>query len=157
MSGLKKRLYRKLRKLLAPVVVDIIKKEIRVWGDPSRLEIADTAHMVNTLFNTVSGNITIGDHTFAGHNVSIITGTHDYEAMLRDRAKAYPKRGGDVVIGEGVWLGSNATILGPCVIGDHAVVAAGAVVTAGSEIPAATIVAGVPARPVRRIDRVPED
>lgn len=157
MSGLKNRLQRKLRKLLAPIVVEIIQKEIRVWGDPARLSIADTAHMVNTLFNTVSGSITVGDHTFAGHNVSIITGTHDYEAVLRDRAKAYPESGGDIVIGAGVWLGSNATILGPCTIGDHAVVAAGAVVTAGSEIAAGTIVAGVPARPVRRIDAVRTD
>jgi acetyltransferase-like isoleucine patch superfamily enzyme len=151
MGKLKTKLQRKLRKLLTPVVVEIIKKEIRVWGDPSRLDIAATAHMTNTLFNTVSGTITIGDHSFAGHNVSIITGTHDYTALLAGRAKAYPRNGGDVVIGKGVWLGSNATILGPCTIGDHAVIAAGAVVTSGSEIPAGAIVAGVPARTVKTI------
>jgi acetyltransferase-like isoleucine patch superfamily enzyme len=41
-------------------------------------------------------------------------------------------------------VASNATILGPCVIGEHAVVAAGAVVT--GDVPARTIYAGVPAK-----------
>jgi acetyltransferase-like isoleucine patch superfamily enzyme len=39
-------------------------------------------------------------------------------------------------------------------IGDHAVVAAGSVVT--NDVPARTVVAGVPARPVRTLD-IPDD
>lgn len=107
--------------------------------------------MVNTLFNTSSGNIVIGDYTFTGHNASIITGTHCYEKFLAERM-GFPITGGDIKIGKGVWIGTNAVILGPCKIGDHAVVAAGSVVTPNSKIEPGVIVAGIPARIVKRLE-----
>jgi acetyltransferase-like isoleucine patch superfamily enzyme len=137
---------------LSPIVQTIINTEIRIWGERDRLHLAPTSEMVNTLFNLSSGQITVGDHTFTGHNVSIITGTHDYQAVLADRLTNIPESGRDITIGQGVWIGSNAIILGPCTIGDHAVIAAGAVVTAGSQIPAGVIVAGIPAKVIKPID-----
>jgi acetyltransferase-like isoleucine patch superfamily enzyme len=137
---------------LSPIVQTIINTEIRIWGERDRLHLAPTSEMVNTLFNLSSGQITVGDHTFTGHNVSIITGTHDYHAVLADRLTHIPESGRDITIGQGVWIGSNAIILGPCTIGDHAVIAAGAVVTAGSQIPAGVIVAGIPAKVIKPID-----
>jgi len=54
-----------------------------------------------------------------------------------------------LTIGNDVWIGDNVTIVASCrTIGDGAVVAAGSVVT--RDIPAFTIVAGVPAKQVRR-------
>ena len=147
-------LRRALRVALRPVVLDIINGEIRVWGDRSRLSIAPSAYMVNTLFNVSSGTITVGEHTFTGHNVSIITGSHDYNLRLQRRKQDIPRAGNDIEIGRGVWIGSNAVVLGPCRIGDHAVIAAGAVVT--SDVPASTIVAGIPARALRKIPIVRE-
>ncbi len=150
------RLIRFIRRLpiivLKPVVLAIINKEIRVWGDPKRLKISKKAVMLNTLFNTSSGWIEVGDYTFTGHNVSIITGTHRYESLLEDRMADFPKDGQDIKIGKGVWICSNALILGPCTIGNHSVIAAGSVVLPGSEIPPGTIVAGVPARPIKTLD-----
>ena len=64
---------------------------------------------------------------------------------------AIPTIGQDIVIGNGAWIGTNAVILGPCIIGDHAVVAAGAVVT--KDVPAYAIVAGVPAKIIKYIDQ----
>ena len=55
-----------------------------------------------------------------------------------------------IVLGRNVWVGSNATILRGVTIGDNAVVAAGAVVA--KDVEANTIVGGVPARLLRRID-----
>jgi acetyltransferase-like isoleucine patch superfamily enzyme len=52
-----------------------------------------------------------------------------------------------VVIGDDVWIGANATVLDGVTVGDHAVVAAGAVVT--RDVAEWTVVAGVPARPIR--------
>ena len=53
-----------------------------------------------------------------------------------------------MVIGNDVWIGYGAKILGGISIGDGAVVAAWSVVT--KSVPPYTIVAGVPARPLRR-------
>ena len=52
-------------------------------------------------------------------------------------------------IGKRVWIGSNATVLPGVTIGDGAVVAAGAVVT--RDVPANTVVGGVPAKVIRHI------
>ncbi len=123
-----------------------------VWGDPARLHIHETAEMVNTLFNTSSGLITVGAYTFTGHNVCILTGTHYAEAKLKERMNGVPWCGRDIVIGSGVWLASNSTILGPCTIGDNAVVAAGAVVVPGTTIPPNEIWGNIPARPLAKLE-----
>jgi len=141
-----------LQQEIAPVVHELIHSQIRVWGSRDRLHLAPTAAMVNTLFNTASGQITVGDYSFAGHNVSILTGSHDVSQRGKARMESYPSEGRDIVIGNGVWIGSNATVLGPCTIGNDAVVAAGAVVIAGTVVPAGAIVAGVPARVVKTIE-----
>jgi acetyltransferase-like isoleucine patch superfamily enzyme len=117
-----------------------------VFGDERRLQIHKTAQVHNAMFNTVSGTIEIRAHAFFGHGVSVLTGTHDIEKVGAARSRAFPRRGRDILIEEGAWVASNATILGPCVIGENAVVAAGAVVT--DDVPARTIYAGVPARRV---------
>lgn len=136
--------------ILRPIVLDIVNTKIRIWGDPARLSISKSAHMMNTLFNVSSGTISVGDSTFAGHNVSIITGTHDYNLCMEERKWNVPRNGRDIRIGKGVWIGSNAVILGPCDIGDHAVIAACALVI--DDVPPYSVVAGIPARVVRRID-----
>jgi virginiamycin A acetyltransferase len=60
---------------------------------------------------------------------------------------------GDTIVGNDVWIGHEATVLPGVTIGDGAVVGAGAVVA--SDVPAYTVVAGNPARPVRA--RFPAD
>ena len=56
-----------------------------------------------------------------------------------------------ITVGKNVWIGSHATILSGVTIGDNSVVAAGAVVT--KSVPANTVVAGVPARIVKTIEK----
>ena len=124
-----------------------------VYGDPAKLHIHPTAVVNNALFNLSSGEITIEEYAFFGHNVSVLTGTHDVTKFDRERQVGVPKTGRDVVIGRGAWVSSNALVLGPCRIGEHAVVAAAALVT--GDIPPYTIVAGIPARPVRTIEARP--
>jgi acetyltransferase-like isoleucine patch superfamily enzyme len=67
------------------------------------------------------------------------------------RQLSVPQAGQDILIESGVWIGSNATVLGPCVIGHHAVIAAGAVVT--GDVEAWCIYAGMPACKIASIDR----
>ena len=71
--------------------------------------------------------------------------------VCAERQVAVPKSGRDVVIEEGVWISSNATVVGPCRIGAHAVVGVGSLVL--KDVEPYTVVAGNPARVLRTIPR----
>lgn len=116
-----------------------------------RVFLGENVELNNAVLNVVSGDIRIGDHSFLGHGVSLLTGTHNYRARGAQRQTSSPAAGHDIVIGKGVWIASNVTVIGPCTIGDDAVVAAGAVV-AMPEVPAAAIVGGVPAKIIGHIE-----
>jgi acetyltransferase-like isoleucine patch superfamily enzyme len=120
-----------------------------VHGDKARLRIHPTAVVNNALFNVGSGDISVGEYAFFGHNVSVLTGTHDINKFGRERQLAIPRAGRDIVIGEGAWLASNVLVLGPCVIGAHAVVGGGSLVI--GDVEPYSIVAGSPARVLRTI------
>ncbi len=90
------------------------------------------------------GGITIGDGCQIGHNVVLATLNHALAPEKRGNLQPSP-----IHIGKNVWIGSNAVILPGVVLGDGAVVAAGAVVT--KDVPANTIVGGVPAKTIRYI------
>jgi acetyltransferase-like isoleucine patch superfamily enzyme len=78
--------------------------------------------------------------------VRFITAVHDHHHRGYLRYATVEREGRDIVLGEGVMVGSGATILGPCTIGDHAVIAAGAVVTA--DVLPGVVVGGIPARQI---------
>ena len=125
-------------------------QQMAIFGDAARLHIHPTAKVNDALFNLSSGEVTVGADSFFGHRVSVLTGTHDVNTFGPKRQDAIPIDGHDIVIGEGVWVASNVTIVGPCTIGDHAVVAVASLVL--DDVDAYTIVAGHPATVVRVID-----
>jgi acetyltransferase-like isoleucine patch superfamily enzyme len=122
----------------------------RVHGDRARLHLDPTAIVNDALFNLSSGEITVGPYAFFGHHVAVLTGTHDITTFGRARQTSIPKTGRDVVIEEGAWLASHVMVLGPCVIGTHAVVGAGSMVM--HDVEPYSVVVGRPARMVRRLD-----
>jgi acetyltransferase-like isoleucine patch superfamily enzyme len=94
---------------------------------------------------TGHGAIDIADEVMIAHKVNLITGSHPVEPDDRRRyITAEP-----IAIETNVWIGAAATILPGVTIGANAVVAAGAVVT--NDVPPATVVAGNPARIIRRM------
>ncbi|HEX2291257.1 MAG TPA: acyltransferase [Pseudonocardiaceae bacterium] len=123
----------------------------QVHGALERLHIDPTAIVNNALFNVSGGEITIGEYAFFGHEVAVLTGTHDITKFGRERQTTYPRSGRDVVIEEGVWVASHALVLGPVRIGKHAVVAAGALVL--EDVAPYTVVAGRPAKVIKKIDQ----
>ena len=120
-----------------------------VHGPRERLVIGRNNRLANTLFNTRSGTIHIGDDVIFGHNVSVLTGAHDYQQPAGLR-RTLENAGRDVVIEDGAWIASNVTIIGPARIGAEAVVSAGSVVT--RDVEPRSIVAGVPAKLVRTLE-----
>jgi acetyltransferase-like isoleucine patch superfamily enzyme len=104
---------------------------------------------VDAILNVNGGRITIGAYTFFGHGVMLLTGSHDAALRGQRRRDEWQGLGGDIVIGAGVWVASGAIIVGPVTIGDDAVVAAGSLVV--DDVPAATLVAGRPAKVVRAV------
>jgi len=122
-----------------------------LYGDPDRLHVHPTAILNNALINLSSGDVTIGEYAFFGHNVSILTGTHDWTKFGAERQVAVPSSGRDVVVEEGAWLSSHVVVVAPCRIGAHSVVGVGSLVL--SDVEPYTVVAGSPARILRQIPR----
>lgn len=91
------------------------------------------------------GGVTIGDNCQIGHNVVFATLNHGQRPEERKSTLPAP-----IVLGRGVWVGSNCTILPGVTIGDNAIVAAGAVVT--KNVAPNTIVGGVPAKFIKQIE-----
>ena len=91
------------------------------------------------------GGIIIDDGALIGHGVVLATLDHSIEPEKRQQLQPAP-----IHIGKRVWIGANAVITKGVTIGDNAIVAAGAVVN--KDVPANTIVGGVPARIIRKID-----
>lgn len=139
-----------LANLLSPYIADAELTQPKVWGDKSRLHLERaTIHINDLLVNTRSGDVTIEEDCFFGHRCMLLTGTHDYNKIGMERLRAVPGYGRDIIVKRGAWLGSGVTVLGPVTIGENAVVAAGSLVV--KDVPENTIVAGRPAKPVKKI------
>lgn len=115
-------------------------KSMRIWGPKERLVVGVDVHLNDALINTVCGKVEVGPESFLGHDVALLTGTHKFNIKGIKRQSAVPSEGRDILIGRGVWIGSRATIIGPCTIGDNSVISAG--VTVSEDIPEGSLVRG---------------
>jgi acetyltransferase-like isoleucine patch superfamily enzyme len=88
--------------------------------------------------------ITIEDDVMIGPKVSLVTENHPLDPNDRKTVLLKP-----IVIKRNAWIGAGATVLPGVTIGENAVVAAGAVVN--RDVPANSIVAGVPAKVVKTL------
>ena len=91
------------------------------------------------------GGIYIGEGTFIGHNVILVTLNHDLNP--NSRADMYPK---PIHLGKRVWIGSGAIVLPGVSIGDNSVIAAGSIVT--KNIPENCVYGGNPAKFIKNIE-----
>lgn len=83
--------------------------------------------------------VIIGAGVRMGRNVRVFGGAQLGGAAYEDRS-----RDGFPVVGDECWIFGGAKVLGPIAVGDHAMVAAGALVL--QAVPAGGIVTGIPAR-----------
>jgi len=107
---------------------------------PNHLEIGEYSHVNRGCTIDARAGLYIGNSVSISHNVSLMTGSHDY------RSPFFAGQFEPIVIEDYAWIGVNATILQGVRIGKGAVVCAGAVVT--KDVEAYTVVGGVPAKQI---------
>jgi acetyltransferase-like isoleucine patch superfamily enzyme len=136
----------------------------------SRLRIEDGVRVDSYAHLISEGDLYIGARSYIGVGAIIVAAERvsigadaliaayvtirDQDHRYDETAKAYNEQGlvaSPVRIGDNVWIGTKATVLRGVQIGSNAIIGANAVV-AGS-IDAGTIAVGIPARPVKRLDR----
>jgi acetyltransferase-like isoleucine patch superfamily enzyme len=100
------------------------------------------------IHNTIIGPVSIGNHVNLAQGITVTALNHNFS----DPDKRIDEQGistAAVHIGDDVWIGANAVVLPGVTIGNHSVVAAGAIVT--KDVPQGSLVAGVPAKILKQI------
>ncbi|MBL1214502.1 MAG: N-acetyltransferase [Ignavibacteriae bacterium] len=95
--------------------------------------------------------VRIEDHVFVGHNVTFIN--DKYPRSVNPDGTMQGEEDWQMIetfVKKGASIGSSSTILCGVTIGEFAIVGAGAVVT--KDVPPRTVVAGVPAKVIKKID-----
>ena len=100
------------------------------------------------IHNTIIGPVSIGSHVNLAQGITVTALNHNFadtEKRIDEQGVSTPP----VVIEDDVWIGANAVVLPGVRIGTHSIVAAGAVVT--KDVPPHSIVAGIPAKIIKKI------
>jgi acetyltransferase-like isoleucine patch superfamily enzyme len=139
----------------------IIEGRLLIFHHGGQIRLGDWCYVGKNTNVWSSASVSIGDRCLISHDVNIHdTNAHSLDSALRHAQfrsimeAGHPSEGTDildapVVIGDDVWIGFGAIILKGRKIGDGAIIAAGSVVT--SDVDPWTVVAGNPARKVKRL------
>lgn len=102
-------------------------------------------------FQSVHGEIKIGDHVMFGPGVHIHGGNHKFDRVGYFMKENHDKKQGEdgfVIIEDDVWIGANAIILKGLKIGRGSIIGAGAIVS--KDVPPYSIFTGVPNSKLRQ-------
>lgn len=130
--------------------------EYRGQSFSPRIRIGEGVALSDHVHVSAVNRVEIGNDVLIGSRVFI--GDHNH-GSYRGKGASSPKdipaeralmSAGPVIIGDRVWIGDGAIVMGNVDIGEGAVIAANSVVT--HRVPAMTIVAGAPARPLKQYD-----
>ena len=95
----------------------------------------------------IQSNVNIGDNVIMGPDVKIYSRNHLFDSLdypIQDQGK----KQFNTIIGNDVWIGANVIITAGRKIGNHCVIAAGAVVT--RNFPDFSVIGGVPAKLIKK-------
>lgn len=94
----------------------------------------------------MGGGILIGNNCYIAFNVVFCLVSHEIGASHMRAGKRF---GGNIIIGDGSWIGANTTIMPNVIIGKGVVIAAGSLVNKDCEDNC--LYAGVPARRIKEL------
>ena len=121
---------------------------LKLTDGGARLEVGDFTFFARNCHLNARERIAIGAHTLFGPGCVIVD--HNHGMRPEQRMDEQPCEAKPIQIGSDVWCGAGAVILPGVTIGDGAVIGANSVVT--RDVPPMTVVAGSPARILRRRD-----
>ena len=148
---------------LADVKSDAIGEGTRVWQFVVIMNGAKIGRNCNICAHTlIEGDVVLGDNVTVKSGVYLWDGTRIADDVFngpnatftndaKPRSKVYPEQFNGITLERGASIGANATLLPGIVIGEYAMVGAGAVVT--KDVPPYAVVVGNPAKIIRVIDR----
>lgn len=128
-------------------------KPVEVFGNfvvakPANVFIGSRCAINHDVFILGRVGISIGDDVVLSARCMLLDGGLDAEGFSTTETRHY--KDAPISIGDGAWIGAAAIILPGVTIGSRSIVGAGSVVT--KDVPALTIVAGNPARPIGSIE-----
>lgn len=123
---------------------------VNAGKDFSNLHIGDNVYVGHGATMDLKAPVRIEDDVTIASNATISTHIDVGDIPLREH---FPSRSAEIRIRRNVYVGSNVVVLAGITIGESCVVGAGAVVV--EDVPAGFVVAGVPARPLRKVDPRP--
>lgn len=97
-----------------------------------------------------ASRVTIGSRVLFGPNVQLYAATHPLDGHVRQGIRG-PEYAKPISIGDDVWVGGAVVVCPGVTIGQNSVVGAGSVVT--KDVEPYTVVAGNPAKVIRRLER----
>ncbi len=124
--------------------------QLNVFGEgdwATLFSIGSDTFITGPLHINLAAEVRIGDRVNIGHDVVLLTVDHQIGDEWR---RAGWSERAPILIGNGVWIGARVVVLPGVSIGAGSVVAAGALVK--HDVPEHTLVGGVPARVLRRLE-----
>lgn len=122
------------------------KSLLRFCGHPIGKDVYIGEDLIIIGGRVATNKVIIGDRVAISPRVTLITASHPEHSKMR---RYIGDKEGKIFIHDDAWIGAGAIILPNVTIGEGAVVGAGAVVT--KNVPPYTIVAGVPAKEIKKV------
>ncbi len=118
-------------------------------GSEKHLRVGDGTDIATPVALFVGREISIGSHCIVAATLISDNPGHQIDYLERRNERISPESIGRVIIGDDVWVGQQSMIIGNVRIGDGAIIGARAFVK--KDVPPFCIVAGVPARLIRKL------
>ena len=131
------------------ILIDNASGDQEATGDFSNLTIGNKCYIGKATFFDLPSKIILGDEVIVSAKAMFLTHS---DCGNRIMSKYYPRKTGNIVIGNGSWIGANAIIFPSVTLGKCCVVGAGSVVT--KSFPDYSVIVGNPAKLVKTLDEI---